>query len=594
MTPFETVVDALEAAECRPKRKGASVYARCPVHGGRDFDSVSLTEGADGRVLITCHSKHCTFGDIMRAIGLRVADAFPPERVAEFRGQNLPLREPDRSMLGEPDAEYEYTDETGKVLFQVLRYRTETGKTFRQRRPDGDSWVWSMEGVRRVLYRLPAVRDAIEGERIVFVVEGEKAADALEALGVTATCCLGGACEQARSWAEEWTEELRDAEVVILADNDEPGRKHADVVRNAIAGVTKAARIVDLPDLPFKGDVFDWIEAGGTLDELMRLAKQTRLNGLEFPEFMAKVYKPKKQLMEPWLCERNLNMVFAGAGVGKTQFLIAMSVALSTGQPFLGWEVPEPVGVLYVDGEMPASTMQERIARIAAGYGVDPIAPLTVITPDENIENGGIRSLKTEEGRADLLEFIRPEHRMIVLDNLACLYGGDENSSPEWDAMQDFLLLLRRRSHCFLLLLRRRSHCVTFAHHSGKAGLQRGSSHRTDVLDNVVMLRRPGNYKADDGARFSVIFEKSRNVEGGILKPVEVQLRDDESGRGLVFASKSLIDSEHEQMLDLLQNTEMTQKEIALEIGIDQSNVSRFYKQGCESGLFSRKRRGVK
>jgi len=580
MTPFETVINALEASGCRPKRKGSSHYARCPVHGGRDFDSLSLAEGADGRVLITCHSKHCTFGDIMRSLDLRVADAFPPERVREFRGQKLPLREPDRSLLGEPDAEYDYTDETGKVLFQVLRYRTETGKTFRQRQPDGDSWLWGIDGVRRVLYRLPAVRDAIEGERIVFVVEGEKDVHALEALGVTATCCLGGACEQARSWAEEWTEELRAAEVVILPDNDEPGRKHADVVRNAIAGVAKAARIVELPGLPFKGDAFDWVETGGTLDELMRLAKQTRLNGLEFPELMAKVYKPNKTLMGPWLCERNLNMVFAGAGVGKTQFLIAMSVALSTGQSFLGWEVPEPVGVLYVDGEMPASTMQERVARIAAGYGVDPIAPLTVITPDENIDNGGMRSLKTEQGRADLLEFIRPEHRMIVLDNLACLYGGEENGSVEWDAMQDFLLHLRRRSHC-----------VTFAHHSGKAGQQRGSSHRTDVLDNVIMLRRPGNYQADDGARFSVIFEKARNVEGGKLKPVEVQLRDDESGRGLVFTTRSLVDAEHEAIIDLLQNTELTQTAIALEAGVDQSTVSRIYKAGCESGLFSRKRK---
>ncbi len=166
-------------------------------------------------------------------------------------------------------ATYPYTDAKGTLLFQVCRLEP---KSFRQRRPDGaGGWVWKMAGVARAIYRLPDVVAAVVAGRTVFIVEGEKAADSLAALGMTATCSPGGA----NKWRQEYGAPLAGADVVILPDNDEPGRQHATLVAKALrAAKTKAGRlrILALPDLPDKGDVADWIAAGGTAAALTTLA----------------------------------------------------------------------------------------------------------------------------------------------------------------------------------------------------------------------------------------------------------------------------------------------------------------------------------
>lgn len=88
-------------------------------------------------------------------------------------------------------ATYDYTDETGGLLFQVARF---VPKDFRQRRPDGNGgWIWSLGDGRRVLYCLPEISEAIANERTIFIAEGEKAVEALVKLGVPATCSPGGA-----------------------------------------------------------------------------------------------------------------------------------------------------------------------------------------------------------------------------------------------------------------------------------------------------------------------------------------------------------------------------------------------------------------
>jgi len=165
-------------------------------------------------------------------------------------------------------ATYDYHDEPGRLLYQATRYAP---KTFKQRRPDPDrpgEWIWNMDGVRRVLYRLPEVIAAISDKRDVFVVEGEKDADALVRLGLMATTNVGGGGK----WRPEYSDTLRDAPgVIVIPDNDEPGRKHADAVCRDLPN----ARILTLPDLPPKGDVSDWLSRGGTREMLEDLARET-------------------------------------------------------------------------------------------------------------------------------------------------------------------------------------------------------------------------------------------------------------------------------------------------------------------------------
>lgn len=187
---------------------------------------------------------------------------------------------------------YEYTDTTGSLLFQVCRVHP---KDFRQRRrareeelkadralhpqtgcpmnkrngqplrPDRDGWIWSIEGLERVLYRLPATVEALTAGRVIFVAEGEKAVTALVSLDLAATCSNGGALK----WTEQHADTLKGAkQVIVLPDNDEKGRKHAALVLRTLTGKVESVRVIELPNLPHKGDAFDWIAAGGTREKL--------------------------------------------------------------------------------------------------------------------------------------------------------------------------------------------------------------------------------------------------------------------------------------------------------------------------------------
>ena len=145
-------------------------------------------------------------------------------------------------------------------------------KTFRQRRPDPSApggYVWNVEGVKPVPYELPRLLDAIKDGRPILITEGEKAADAIIALGGVATTNAGGA----KKFQDEHAVFFKDASVAVLSDNDKVGREHAKLVASKLAGVAKRVRIVTLPGLPEKGDVVEWIGAGGTLEQLEALVE---------------------------------------------------------------------------------------------------------------------------------------------------------------------------------------------------------------------------------------------------------------------------------------------------------------------------------
>lgn len=161
---------------------------------------------------------------------------------------------------------YPYTDETGTLLFEVLRFEP---KTFRQRAPDGKGgWQWSTKGVRRVLYRLPEIINAPDGA-LIYLVEGEKDADRLASHGLVATTCPGGAGK----WRDEYGEALVGRRIVVMPDNDNAGRDHASAVLGALRASGIECGILVLEGLPQKGDVSDWLAAGGKAETLDQLAE---------------------------------------------------------------------------------------------------------------------------------------------------------------------------------------------------------------------------------------------------------------------------------------------------------------------------------
>jgi hypothetical protein len=180
-------------------------------------------------------------------------------------------------------AEFEYLDEGGAVAFVVERYEfkkpdgsfvlKEDGKRdkkFSRRRPDPmgkESWIWNVDGAPVVPYRLPQLIAAVAEKNTILIVEGESKADLLSSWNVPATCCAGGA----EKWCAEHSKFLRGADVVILPDNDGPGRLHLDSVGKLLRSVANSIRVLDLPNLPPKGDIIDWAKQGGTVEQLREL-----------------------------------------------------------------------------------------------------------------------------------------------------------------------------------------------------------------------------------------------------------------------------------------------------------------------------------
>lgn len=242
------------------KKAAKGWAAHCPAHEDRRA-SLSIDEGDDGRALVNCHAG-CDPKAVVGALGLTLADLMP-ERPNPIPGK--PRN--GKATNGKPRivAEYDYYDEARTLLFQVVRFEP---KDFRQRRPKaGGGWDWSVKGVRSLPYRLPKLLS--EPKSPVAVVEGEKDVDNLARVGVLATCNAGGAGK----WTAEHAEFLRGRHVIVLPDNDEPGLRHAQQVAMSLHGIAATVRIIELPGLPEKGDVSDWLAAGGTKDELQRLAQ---------------------------------------------------------------------------------------------------------------------------------------------------------------------------------------------------------------------------------------------------------------------------------------------------------------------------------
>lgn len=280
------MMQRLEAGGFKPRRTGASNEARCPAHKD-ERASLSITAGDDGRVLLNCHAG-CKSEDVVAALGLAMKDLFH----AKPKGPRQPV------------ATYPYVDETGTTLFEVVRFEP---KDFRQRRPNGSGgWDWKLGDVRKVLYRLPAVVDAVKSGWTIYLVEGEKDADALAKLGLVATTNAMGA----KGWRAEYAEQLRGAaECVVLPDKDEPGRAYAQQVAKALAGVVGKVRTVELPG-PGK-DVSDWLGAGGTREQLEQLVAGA---GSPPPAGPGQDYSKKTEtaLAEAFVARRGEDLRFCG------------------------------------------------------------------------------------------------------------------------------------------------------------------------------------------------------------------------------------------------------------------------------------------
>lgn len=318
------------------------------------------------------------------------------------------------------------------------------------------------------------------------------------------------------------------------------------------------------------------IELRRALDDLwMREAMTAGIRAYSAKELVRLPTSELQPLLSPWLYEKCLCMVHAKRGVGKTQFAIGVALAAARGQSFLGWEAPAPREVLYVDGEMPVQVLQQRLSDQSGGEAQLPDG-LRIVTPDT--QDGPMPDLATTEGQAQVDSLVTANTALIVIDNLSCLVrsGGAENESESWTLVSEWALRHRRLGRA-----------VMFIHHSGKTGAQRGTSKREDILDVVINLRRPSDYREEDGAVFNVVFEKARSLMGDEVSPIEARLGVDAEG-ALAWTWRAVASVTHGQIQELWDLGGVSITDIARELEINKSTVSRALQKAMQEGKLKR------
>jgi hypothetical protein len=348
------IQDVLESRGIQLRGK----VAKCPLHEDRN---PSFSVDFDNQVW-HCHAG-CGGGSVIdllaRLEGVSPQDYMRREGIGRI----------ERPMPGKPQqrgkivATYDYQDALGGVVYQAVRMEP---KDFRQRRPDGNGgWLWNLEGVERMLFRLPDVMKA----ETVSIAEGEKDALTLVELGYCGTCNVGGAGK----WMDGYTESLAGKDVLIFGDNDEPGRKHVEKVFESIAGRVKCARLVDVPKA-FK-DVTEWRCSFPTLDgakeavaaavaqcvpfvggvklPLYTMAEiearyARHVADMEGDSFDLRKWLPSLRRIRP-IVPGELMMVIANTGVGKTALLSSIAIAA------------KPLPTLFFQMELPEEMVFERL-----------------------------------------------------------------------------------------------------------------------------------------------------------------------------------------------------------------------------------------
>jgi archaellum biogenesis ATPase FlaH len=432
---------------------------------------LSISVGEDGRVLLHCHAG-CAPEGIVAALGLEMRDLFPLD-----------------SARSAAHIAYDYRDEHGNLLYQSIRFCSNGAKDFRQRRPDGaGGWIWKMQGVRRLCYRL----NKLQGKEAIVIVEGEKDADRLWSIGLPATTNSGGAGK----WQEDLTKQIVAAgakRIVVLPDNDPPGEAHGRQVARSCHDAGLFVKLLPLPDLPSRGgDVSDWLDAGKTKAELLSLirnappfnpdahlvAKSVSLELTSLSELLSEPDDAIQWLVEDRIPWGSVVLLAGKPKAGKSVLARNLAYAVATGHRWLGHPT-ESGTVWYLALEDKRSELRRHFRMMGARAEQDvPIKILTGQAPEDILRK--LHELAAKDKPA-----------LIIVDTLQRLIQAKD--------MSDYAEVTTRFAP-ILKLARDTNASVMVVHHAKKAGEGMdailGSTALAGSVDNVFMLSRGEQYRS--------------------------------------------------------------------------------------------------
>lgn len=494
----------------RGVRSGRGMLFQCPCHADRNPSmKVDWSDNApDFPVLVNCKAG-CETSNICKSMGDPTGASLYParEQTKVFVGEPSPVAQPETEPRKRKDdrpkteiVRYVYTDEKGVPLFIVIRYRyddEEGGKTFKQVRPDGTAGI---EGVRRVLYRLHVWHQNPKLKGGIAIVEGEKDVETLVKWGLPATTNMGGA----GNWRPEYAQQLKDAGITrvrIIPDNDDAGRKHAEVVAIACAAVGITPYIVTLPNLPEKGDVTDWVEAGGTRDALLKLVHDSpewKPVGKE-PLFMtAQSIDDLDQRPVEFLIEGVLPLGWLGAiagrdGRGKSFLGLEIARCVLTGKPlFDEFPVNKQGKVLLVLLDDNENLIRERIEDMGLSEYTRGADPKLIIATEKHVKINGENNLEVLLQIQQWADQHEPVFMMIdALYKFFPASRGSVDSANSAAAMMPIITAFNR--------IGERSNCtVALVSHDNKAGSDiQGSQVIRNMYKWILRLILPPKYDKD-------------------------------------------------------------------------------------------------
>jgi len=389
------------------------------------------------------------------------------------------------------ETRYDYETADGNVAHSVVRYGN---KRFRIEHPETDEhgrmrFVKGLGQSDPILYRLPDLMDERRKAETVYVVEGERDADALRSRGLLATTNPGGAGK----WRPEYTRVLRDRDVVVLGDNDNKGIEHASAVAKALVGVAPSVRVMNFSELPPKADVSDFLVGGGTIDALMqriealpeyeRPPDTSRRQSPTAAELVKKKFDPPRHLVK--------NVVLAGCMIlaarpklGKSFMTLMLALAVANGAVAFGEFSTERSGVLVISLEDGERRVQRRLLSLSKDPDLVPSSDVFLEHEWKRMDDGGLADLE-----AWLDE--HPHVGFVIVDSLQRIrnpQAGKAVYREDYDALASLQGLAQRRDIAVLVI-----------HHTRK-GVDRnnpaddisGSTGLQAAADGWIMLKAAG------------------------------------------------------------------------------------------------------
>lgn len=438
-------------------------------------------------------------------------------------GNWLPQRVPDH---GELTKTYDYVDADGKLAYQVCRYdwsvpveQNPKGheKTFVQRKPDpkGDGrWSYKVQGTTALPYRLRELLEDIADGAEIFIVEGEKKVDMLRDLGVPATCNSGGAGK----FPEELVQWFNGAKVTILPDNDDAGRKHRDLVGTKLQGFALRVRSIELPGLPPKGGIDDWLPAGGSVEKLYELAQaakpfeavpyESKFGAVSWLDFdkPGPVYEA---LIKGVLTKGELSLLLGESQSGKSFLAIDIAMAVARGIAWFGKRVRRG-GVIYQAGESAVGVRRKRFPAYRKHNSVAH-EPLPVVLLQETLDLYSGDD-PTDAFIDECLYWSRTFDvplELIVIDTFnKATPGANENDG------KDMGLVLAR---CDRIRQKTGAH-VMLVHHLNAGGTKaRGHTSLFANVENVILVRQVPDHTDADGRKVrEAVIAKQKDGEDGV------------------------------------------------------------------------------